>query len=281
MIINLEGSVEFNRTEITNMLVPLNFLKIEDDFIFDFKKVRWFDSHLTTLLGVLVDRLHSNSKKVFFEFGEEESSTKKILSQNGFLKHYNINPINKDIHNTSIPFKVFKSKEYDAIDSYLNNDVFTLIENKIHSDDLGIIEDSIYELCLNVHEHSNSEKFFLCGQYFPRKHKVILCFADAGVSIPHKISQKLHLKDDLEYIDWATNQGHSTKTSAYSGLGLTTIRNNMLGLGDVEIVSRAGYWSVDSQGLVGKQHMYNEFPGTMINLTFYLTGHPLRSNRFD
>lgn len=117
--------------------------------------------------------------------------------------------------------------------------------------------------------HSESELgVFACGQFFPKKHRLDFCVADAGIGIRRKIYKELGLRMNSDKaIEWALQEGNTTrKGNIPGGLGLQLIREFIaMNKGRIQIVSDRGYWEFSPQGET-LTRIDIPFPGAVINI---------------
>lgn len=277
----LPRSIILSFDTLNKILYEFNSVSIDigTTVYLDFTETEWIDGELTTLLGILATDLSSKGFEVYVV--GILGNAKTILGKNKFLESHGLGESIVDNHNSTIPYVMFSSSNVKKIRSYLDDIVFTKIDEHMDEIDLNIIRESIFELLQNVKDHSESDRVLLCGQYFHKKKKIELAFADPGVSIPTKVQRTVKLKSDYDCIDWATLKGNSTKEVLSSGLGLFELRENIVGLGEMIIISRKGYWQIDSQGKLKGKNMEFQIPGTLINLTFYLPDNVKRKKKID
>lgn len=232
----------------------------------DFKSCTWFDANMCAPLAVVlaqgVDR--------FLEFRLEglSSQVRSILSRNKFLDGFGFEPLD-DHYQSTIPYKRFKVSEDRAFAEYLNlnmrgKDLPSMseaLENRF--------KNSILELFVNAAMHSETkEGIFACGQYYPKKHLLDFCVADAGIGFRKKILSALGLKlNSDQAIAWAIQEGHTTRQgNVPGGLGLQLIKEFIgMNQGRVQIVSDRGYWELAPTGET-LCRLAKPFPGTVINI---------------
>lgn len=77
----------------------------------------------------------------------------------------------------------------------------------------GVLAYSLREIIRNVIEHSESELFALCAQYWPSIHKASLAIIDRGIGIRQSLSANpyLHLTTDLDALKQSIMPGISGK----------------------------------------------------------------------
>jgi hypothetical protein len=238
-----------------------------DSIDLNFTNCSFFEANMVAPLYTVVANLRDNINDV--SILSVPPAVYTILKKNKFLTVFNL-PELIDINQTTLPFKIFKLNSGDQFNDYLE----TYMKGK------GIPEMSealnkhflqnLFEIFLNASIHSKSKSgVFVCGQFFPQKHRLDFTIADAGVGIRENVRRytgdaKL---DSCESIKWALTEGHTTKTGNHpGGLGLKLIKdfiqkNN----GKLQIISRYGYYEFLSNGETF-QKMNNDFPGTCINI---------------
>lgn len=125
-------------------------------------------------------------------------------------------------------------------------------------------------------EHSGVNRVICCGQFYPQKKELHFALADNGVSIPENISGKNGMidKNDSQIIEWATCEGTSTKKIPQSGLGLYYIKESLLSVGDLTIISNNGFWWRQSKNYKNEEpYMYDmtaPLHGTFIHFSLKL-----------
>src|SRR5215469_6934930 len=117
--------------------------------------------------------------------------------------------------------------------------------------------------------HSETKHgIFVCGQYFPRNHKLDFCIVDMGVGMRHNVVTKRGLNLSAEKaIEWAMSGNNTTKTDNIpGGLGLKLLRDFItLNEGRIQIVSDSGYWQTHKNQI--SLHSFTApFPGTLVNI---------------
>ncbi len=129
---------------------------------------------------------------------------------------------------------------------------------------------SLFEIFLNAAIHSKSESgVFVCGQFYPQKHRMDFTIADAGVGIRENVRKytgKAKLSS-CKAIEWAMTEGKTTKTGNQpGGLGLKLIKDFIqINKGKLQIISRFGYYDFSTTG-GSIRKMEHDFPGTCINI---------------
>lgn len=271
--ISIPNSVQLNFDVINYILNNVALVPPQDEdseVCFDFNENTWLSSEMTTFLGIIFRDLQMNNYTVYVTGFSYKLSN--LLKKNGFLSHFKLSENIPDTYGTTIPFIELRPEQTKTLDEYLNNILFTKMDEKINLSENEIIKSAIYELTHNIKEHSRAGLFFMCGQFFPQKNELTFSIADAGISIPDNIIEcngpQFNCKS--QYIDWATNKGTTTKTNSVGGLGLYDIKENLRPIGDLKILSGNGYAEFNSNKNVFLKDTKNRFNGTMIYLKYDL-----------
>ncbi len=239
----------------------------------DFSACTWFDANMSAPLGVVFAHAVDNLNTVKIKGLRPNVET--ILSKNRFLNGFGF-PEREDTHGTTIPYRRFTVTDDRYFAAYLNK--------HLRGKDLPIMsvalserfKNSILELFVNAAMHSESKLgIFSCGQFFPSKHRLDFCIADAGLGIRRKIYKELGLKMNSDKaIEWALQEGNTTrKGNVPGGLGLKLIREFIaMNKGRIQIVSDRGYWEYSPHGET-LTRIDTPFPGTVINIEINTADH--------
>lgn len=248
--------------DIYSVLSECSFDSIEVDF----SACNWFDANMSAPLGVVFAHTLDNFNTI--QPIGLRTSVEASLSKNCFLTEFGFQK-QADTHGTTIPYRRFTASDARYFAEYLNQHMIGK-DLPIMSEKLSErFKNSILEIFVNATMHSESKfGIFASGQYFPRKHRLDFCVADAGIGIRRKIFKELELKMNSDKaIDWALQEGHTTrKGSIPGGLGLKLIREFItMNKGRIQIVSDRGYWEFSPRGET-LSRMDTSFPGTVINI---------------
>lgn len=214
--------------------------------ILDFTDTVFIEGEMTVLLSMLIFRIQDVGKE--YDLIGLNGNLKSTLLRNGFLSEFDIDD-NKleDRYDNSIRLYVNDARDIDALECYLEKALFQNInwkKVKYKDSERENITSAIHELAVNVIEHSGVNRVVCCGQFYPKKKELHFALADNGMSIPENISRKCSRinKSDSQLIEWATCKGNSTKKVPESGLGLYSIKESLLSVGDLTIISNNGFW---------------------------------------
>ncbi|MCD6115559.1 HAMP domain-containing histidine kinase [bacterium] len=254
-----------NNFESYNNLINLYVMKknnMFEDINIDLSG--WFSANTCSMLGAILTKFQDDLNTV----NVSANRAADILERNGFLSFFGQKKV-VDYNNTTIPYQVLSRKD----DRYFNNYVFTEFLSK---PDLPQMTDtlrkklteSIYEIFINAKMHSETEKIFVCGQFFPAKHKIEFMITDTGLGIKNVVNNAFDKKlSATQAIEWAIQDKHTTKKGVSGGIGLALLYEFInLNKGKVQIVSNEGFWELNNEDIT-KKEFNNEFPGTMVNIS--------------
>ena len=116
--------------------------------------------------------------------------------------------------------------------------------------------------------HSNTEKIFVCGQFYPIKHRIEFMITDIGVGIKNVVNKRFNTNlTAIQAIKWAIKDRHTTKQDVSGGIGLSLLHDFIkINKGKIQIISNRGFWELDNDNIITK-NFDNEFPGTMVNIS--------------
>lgn len=271
---NLQNSYSSHERlcELANFLQVPSLWTIE----IDFTNVNFIASNLFAVLGCLLgEYLARNPDKKKIGILGIRDSISEIIRKNGFYVHFNNMTKLPDIHNTTIPYKIFKVFEIDEYERYLTLSLFARKDlpqmSKAVSDN---IRDSLLELFKNVSDHTNSTAIYTCGQYFPKSEVLYFTIVDAGTTIYGNV-KRFHELRKLEVpkccLEWAIGEGNTTlETKTPRGIGLSLIRDFVkLNKGEIYIVS--GMETYEMAKAKERYKSFKEsFPGTIVTIGFNL-----------
>lgn len=199
-----------------------------------------------------------------------------LIRKNGFGKHLDLSPL-PDTYNSTMHYTIFNAttENLEKFEKYIATNLFNKGKiPKLTPIVKDTIVDNLLELFNNVIDHAESDKVFVCGQYFPRSYQLTMSIVDLGNTIKYNVttflnSMKLSVPDNT--IQWAIQKGNSTKsTSAPGGLGLNILQEFLFkNSGEFLIISADEYFRLQK----GKNNFTNikeYFNGTIITVSFNL-----------
>ncbi len=245
----------------------IDFYVVNSEKLFDNIDVNlsgWFSANTSSMLGAILTKFQNELNSVNVYAGRSGN----ILERNEFLSYFGHSKI-IDYNNTTIPYQVLSTED----DRYFNNYVF---KEFLSRPDLPLMTDalkmrlaeSIYEIFINAKMHSQTEKIFICGQFYPAKKKIEFTITDIGLGIKNVVNNRFRSNlTAIQAIDWAIQDRNTTKSGVPGGLGLALLHEFIsLNKGRVQIVSNDGFWELNSSGK-RVLSFTNEFPGTMVNIS--------------
>ena len=258
-----------------NVLISLYhsiLAKFNDSVILDFQTNDWFEANLSSVLGGILFAVEEKGKKC--QLRNLSPNLTSILQRNGFLETYGFERL-PDKNGTIVTFRKFTPyKDMEFMD-YIRDELLAKPDFPRHSTRLGKkINESIFELFENARTHGHCKNIFTCGQYYPtnKRKRLDMTIVDMGDTVKANVNQ--YLQKDLsgaETIDWAFQDGNTTKTGEISGgLGLGIIFEFIkLNNGKIQIISADGFWEYN-KGTIETRLFDKSFPGTIANIEFNL-----------
>lgn len=137
-----------------------------------------------------------------------------------------------------------------------------------------VIIDNFLEMFNNVIDHAESELVHVCGQFFPKKKRLVLSIVDLGLTIRDNIEkyQESLLAREESSLKWAIAKGNSTKTdNTPGGLGFSIILDFLeQNQGKFVLISGNEYFCKNPKE--GKfLPLDYSFPGTIVTITFNMS----------
>lgn len=260
------------RTDYGGLQELIGFFKstasaFAEDIEVDFSSTAWFDANLTALLGAFLDQLKNGLNEP--HLSGLSVALKTILSKNHFLGSFDSSKPTPDWNATTINYRRFNSDDTNAFKAYLDGELFSRSDLPTISAPLKKrISESILELFVNASTHAGSDFVYSAGQFYPKKGRLDLSVVNLGRSIQANVESFLKKKiGGVESIEWAVQEGHTTRTGNIpGGLGLSTLREFLkLNKGKLQFASGYGYWC-ETAGKKFTKTFGNRLRGTFVNL---------------
>lgn len=238
-----------------------------DSIELDLTSCSFFEAHMVAPLYAVISRLRDDLNDVSIVNVPEEVST--ILQKNKFLSVFN-RPELTDTNQTTLPFKILKLTAGDQFNDYLDTYMRGRGIPTMSKALTKRFRQSLFEIFLNANIHSQSKAgVFVCGQFYPHKHRLDFTIADAGVGIRENVRRYTGKKklNSCKAIEWAMTEGNTTKIGNQpGGLGLKLIKEFIqMNGGKIQVVSRFGYYELSANG-ESIQKLNSDFPGTCLNI---------------
>ncbi|MBX9597779.1 MAG: hypothetical protein K2X04_04295 [Burkholderiales bacterium] len=228
----------------------------------------WFSANLCAPLGAILDKLEKD-ELVSVKFIELPHKIQNILQRNEFLSYYGFERLIDSNHTV---IRYLKLQPSDS--RYFNDYIAKYLINHHEMPDLSSalkrkITESIYEMFVNAQIHSNTDFIYTCGQFFPAKHSIWFTITDLGIGFKTSVNQRFGSKlSSIQAIQWAIQNGHTTKTKISGGIGLALLKEFISkNCGTMQIISDNGFYSF-SHGVESVKELEFEFPGTIITMEF-------------
>lgn len=205
------GAVHHDRTgfeAIIDLYAAAKQCELEEIEI-DMQSASWFDADMCAAFGAILYRLGRNLNSIHLV--NLPDSVERILSKNGFLSSYGRKKI-PDTWGTTIPYQRFDVKDDRFFGGYIEKEFVQRSEMPRMS--AGLVKkfrESVFEIFSNAVIHSQTKLgIFSCGQFFPKKNRLVFAVADLGVGIRQNVQEHAALDLPAEKaIIWAM-QGRNT-----------------------------------------------------------------------
>lgn len=241
-----------------------------DNLEIDFSQCDFFEANMAAPFFAILSHIYDNLNSV--TLSNIPKGIENILRKNQFLEWFDYSTI-PDSYQTTFPFKKFKKHAGDQFSEYLNK---YLQGRGLPQMSLALVKkfkQNVFEVFQNAAIHSYSDSgTFVCGQFFPSKHKIDFSIADAGIGIRDNVRRHLSNQriGSTNAIQWALETGNTTKIGRNhpGGLGLKLIKDFIhLNEGKIQIISRFGFYEFSCQGETISK-MSEDFHGTCVNIEF-------------
>lgn len=209
-----------------------------DEILFDFSRTSWIDAEMTVLLSMMFEMALQITNNVGAKIETMPDKVREILQKNNFFPYYGLGSKLIDTFNTTITFFADTPSNDALIHEYIKEEVFSAIGNKISDDFLKEVSYCIFEIVHNVRDHSGADRFYICGQHYPKQGILRLAISDLGVGLPAKVKQRNpHMVSDIEAVEWAFVDGNTTKRRKEGGVGLYSIKDILHQRGQLKLIS--------------------------------------------
>lgn len=244
-----------------------------EKIILDFRNVSFISANQFAVLGCILSHYQRLHKGAIINIQNVRPKVSSVMSVNGFGRHFSY-PDRPDIHNTAIPYKIFKVSQIDEFERYITISIFNRNDiPKMTNEVKHRMIDNILEIFNNVKEHTSSPALYTCGQYFPSKSMLYFTIADSGETISQNVSSFLrenNININSSNLEWAMQSGNSTKKDAPGGLGLYLLSSFItLNEGELYIVSGNETFEQTTKGIRYK-YLDDSFNGTIVTMAFNL-----------
>jgi len=243
-----------------------------DTIELDFSSCNFFEANMSAPLYAAIARLRDQRNGV--SIVKVPLKVSNILRKNNFLKFFDMRGL-PDTNQTTLPFMIFKLGEGEQFNAYLDKYMKGKGIPVMSAALTKRFRQSLLEIFLNAAIHSHSDHgIFVCGQFYPQKHRLDFTVADAGIGIRENVRKytgKAKL-DSCKAIKWAMAEGNTTKTENQpGGLGLKLIKDFIqMNRGKIQVVSRFGYYEFSSNG-EHIQKIKHDFKATCVNIEINTT----------
>ncbi|HCW8392725.1 Uncharacterised protein [Staphylococcus aureus] len=256
----------------------LEKVKENDRIILDFTNTEWFNAELTVLLSDYIETFHE--KNIHVEVSGLKKAIEITLRKNHFFTYYQVFESLPDKYNTTISFTIHNFNDIEKIDDYIQDSLFTSLSKTINNDFVQYIKENLFEVIHNIRDHSNSNKVFMCGQFYPNKDRLTFAISDIGIGLSKKIKESnKHIKTNEDAILWSFEKGNSTKESLDAGLGLYELHSRLRNKGSLIILTENAFFKLNKNGQYDFVELEDSLIGTVIIINFNIND-CLQANSF-
>lgn len=243
-------------------------------YILDFSEVQWFEANLCAALLAII-QVNQEQGASFVIDKIYHPTIKATFRNNGMLRYLDAKAPTSSYRNSSVPLRVFNPQNEDEVEAFIFE--YVLLDREVpemSSAAKAEILRNIFELYQNAVMHSDSDKVYICGQFYVNKKRMALTMVDIGNTFRLNVRNSHESRKNYsgkESIEWAVIQGNSTKKEGVpGGLGLDVIREFLkLNQGKIQIHSSDGYWE-ERRGVTFAQDCDLHFSGSIVNMEFNL-----------
>lgn len=267
---NLQTSLR-SHNELARICEEINSFSGEH-LVLDFKRVDFVSANQFAVLGCILSDFQIKNRHTQISIANMNERLTSIIRVNGFNIHISWTSL-PDRYNTSIPYKIFNVSQIDEFEKYITIKLFNRSDiPKMSSGVKECMIDNVLEIFNNVKEHTNAERLYTCGQYFPKKKLLYFTVVDSGETIPYNVT---HFFQDHGLIlngfsvNWAIQSGNSTRRSdSPGGLGLYLLSDFIrMNEGELFIVSGNESFEQTKRGTRCK-YLEHTFSGTIVTMGF-------------
>ena len=233
----------------------------------DMSRVRWFDANMSAPLGVILARVAENINSLAVV--DIPDTIEEILRKNHFLTQFKFEPL-PDTNHTTMLFRRIRNSASAEFQSYIDQQLEGKGLPTMSSEARRIFKKSVFEIQENAVSHAESARgLFVCGQFFPQKHRLKFTMADAGIGIRDNVRRFFRKAEipSVPAMKWALKLHHTTKEdSRPGGLGFDFLKRfTSMNGGSLQIVSRHAFYEFrNSEDRFEK--MSADYPGTAVTI---------------
>jgi len=231
-----------------------------------FTRCNWFDANMCAALGAVLANVAGRLNAI--EIVNLQPAIENILCRNGFLMRFGY-PAVEDRHGTTLPYRRLRISDAGRFEDYLRDHLIGKGIPEMATGFGRVFKQSLFEVFENAVHHSQS-KFgvFVCGQFYPARHRIDISIADAGVGIPAKVTRFLGRQLLPEQaLSWALQKGHTTKRGGLpGGVGLKFLKDFVAKNGGRLMIGSGGGYYLYTGRVDSVQHLEHPLPGTVVNL---------------
>ncbi len=232
----------------------------------DLTRCNWFDANMCAALGAVLARVADRLNAV--EIVSIREGVESVLCRNGFLTNFGY-PASDDRQGTTLPYRRLRLNDAGRFEDYLADNLVGKGIPEMAAGFGRVFKQSLFEVFQNAVQHSESRHgLFVCGQFYPTRHRLDISIADAGVGIPANVERFLARSMLPEQaLGWALQEGHTTKRGRLpGGVGLKFLKDFVRKNGGKFAIGSGGGYYIFSGSYDSVQPLGHPLPGTIVNL---------------
>lgn len=239
----------------------------ETEITFDLTKSEFISPFgITILAGTISDCLLKNKKVLYIK--PKHTRTRKFLTRIGFDDFFHLKKELTEISESNIQLR-----KLTALDPLYIDQIIRAFSGSIRMSEAvqGLLKLSLNETMSNAFEFAQSHRgCYVCAQVYRNSKCIRVCITDFGIGIRQSLLPKYpDLHDSFEAINFASQDGITSRASGVGGKGLPTLLQ-FLGAnrGRMVIVSGDGKvsWDFLNRKESKAQGMIDPFSGTIVSM---------------
>lgn len=243
----------------------------KDNISFDLSRTEFICPFGIILLTGTIHECLVSGKTAKYRRPNKEA-TKKFLSGIGFNNFFKLSDgeYKHKIESPNVQLKQLDHVDYMLTDQILEVFGFSL---QMSEGVQGSLKLALNELMTNAFDHSGSHRgCYVCAQSYQQAKLIRLCIADFGIGILRCLRQNptySNLANDEQAIQFAVQEGVTSRTTGSAGYGLTHIQRFIkINGGKMYILSGEGkiVWNYSNKKKKERQTMQTPFQGTIVYL---------------
>ncbi|WP_339757514.1 hypothetical protein [Algoriphagus aquimarinus] len=240
------------------------------NLLLDLSHIEFIDANLCASLDAIFYLLNKEAGHTFYIDQNEIKGRFDIFIRNGFIKSSTDEVGEINTNSSAVRLTRFTPDSDEKFYEFLVNTLFSNRAFHKMPQIKGDIIDHFCEIFSNIGLHARTtDPVFACGQFYPKKKILKFTLVDLGIGFYEPIGGFLgnEIESPLDAVNWALEEGNTTKIDATGGSGLSRLKSYCEDRGHVFQIITDGVCWTNGTGIF-KHWEVEKFPGTTINLEF-------------